>query len=206
MKQAWPVVLRERTDAGVLTLRPLRMRDAKAWRETRLRNDEWLRPWEATAPQMSAERAPTFTDMVRRLRDDAREGRGMPFAVLLDGQFVGQLSVGAISLGSYRGCFIGYWIDSQVAGQGLIPTAVAMATDHLFNTCGLHRVELAIRPENQASIRVAEKLGFRYEGMRQNYLHINGDWRDHAIYVANPEDFPKGVLHHLNQSRHTTRD
>lgn len=201
--KAWPVVLRERTPAGIVTLRPLRIRDAKDWREVRARNADWLSPWEATVPTPSAERAPSFNDMVRRLRDEAREGRGMPFAVLLDGHFVGQLSVGALSMGSYRGCFIGYWVDADVAGQGVIPTAVAMATDHLFTTVGLHRVELAIRPENQASIRVAEKLGFRLEGTRERYLHINGQWRDHLIFVANPEDFPDGVLQRWRQTRHT---
>lgn len=201
--KAWPVVLRERTAAGIVTLRPLRIRDAKDWREVRARNADWLSPWEASVPTPSTERAPSFHDMVRRLRDEAREGRGMPFAVLLDGHFVGQLSVGALSMGSYRGCFIGYWVDSDVAGQGVIPTAVAMASDHLFTNVGLHRVELAIRPQNKASIRVAEKLGFRLEGMRERYLHINGEWRDHLIYVANPEDFPDGVLNRWRQSRHT---
>ena len=58
----------------------------------------------------------------------------------------------------------------------------------------LHRVEINIRPENAASIRVVEKLGFRYEGLRERYLHINGDWRDHYSYALCVDDVPEGLL------------
>jgi [ribosomal protein S5]-alanine N-acetyltransferase len=199
--RAWPVTLRDRGPAGEVVLRPLRLRDARAWREARAANARWLQPWEATAPPGAGERIPGFSDMVRQLREDARNGRGLPFAVLLDGQFVGQLSVAGISYGSYRGCFMGYWVDERVAGRGVIPTAVALATDHVFEALHLHRVELGIRPENIASRRVAEKLGFRLEGVREKFLHINGDWRDHVIYVMNNGDLPNGVMARWRETR-----
>lgn len=201
MNHAWPVVLKDRSEIGEITLRPLRVRDGRAWREVRARNVQWLAQWEATVPVHSRDRIPSFPDMVRRLRQEAREGRGMPFAVLLDGEFVGQLSVAGMGFGSYRGCYIGYWVDAEVAGRGIIPTAVALACDHLFGTVAMHRVELAIRPENQASRRVAEKLGFRLEGRRERYLHIDGDWRDHAIYVLTAEEVPEGVLNRWKSIR-----
>ena len=69
---------------------------------------------------------------------------------------------------------IGYWVDREVAGRGIIPTAVALACDHCWFGLGLHRVEINIRPENVASCRVVEKLGFRVEGLRPRYLHIDG--------------------------------
>jgi ribosomal-protein-alanine N-acetyltransferase len=72
--------------------------------------------------------------------------------------------------------------------------AVAMATDYCFHVLGLHRIEIAIRPENTASLRVVEKLGFRYEGLRRRYIHINGDWRDHFAFALVREDAPDGVL------------
>jgi ribosomal-protein-alanine N-acetyltransferase len=116
--------------------------------------------------------------MVRRLRAEAREGRGLPFALFVDGSFGGQVTVGGISRGSLLSAYIGYWIDQRVAGRGIMPTAVALVTDHCFREVGLHRVEINIRPENTASLRVVEKLGFRREGLRERYLHIDGDWRD----------------------------
>jgi ribosomal-protein-alanine N-acetyltransferase len=58
----------------------------------------------------------------------------------------------------------------------------------------LHRVEVNIRPENRASLRVAHKLGFRPEGVRKNYLHIDGAWRDHATFAVTVEDAPQGLM------------
>ena len=63
-----------------------------------------------------------------------------------------------------------------------------MAMDHCFFVVGLHRVEASIRPENHASRRVVEKLGFREEGLRRRYLHIDGAWRDHLCYALTIED------------------
>jgi ribosomal-protein-alanine N-acetyltransferase len=79
---------------------------------------------------------------------------------------------------------VGYWIDSAVAGRGIMPIAVAMALDYCLGVLHLHRVEVSIRPQNQSSLRVAEKLGLRREGDRPAFLHIDGDWRDHVIFVA----------------------
>jgi ribosomal-protein-alanine N-acetyltransferase len=131
--------------------------------------------------------------MVRRLQTEARQGRSMPFVVEFGGRLVGQLTVGGIAWGSLRGAHIGYWVDQRVAGRGIIPTAVAMATDHCF-AIGLHRVEINIRPENVASRRVVEKLGFRPEGLRPAYLHIDGDWRDHLSFALTNDEVHEGLL------------
>lgn len=73
-----------------------------------------------------------------------------------------------------------------------------MAADFCFGVVGLHRLEICIRPENGPSHRVVAKLGWRYEGLRQRYLHINGDWRDHDVYVRTAEERPaNGELHRL---------
>jgi ribosomal-protein-alanine N-acetyltransferase len=72
---------------------------------------------------------------------------------------------------------------------------VALATDHCFRALGLHRMEICIRPENGPSLRVVEKLGFRYEGLRRRYIHINGLWRDHFCFALVAEEVPEGVLH-----------
>ncbi|MGD9954965.1 MAG: GNAT family N-acetyltransferase [Candidatus Nanopelagicales bacterium] len=189
MTTGWPVVLRD----GDVVLRPLRLRDAREWREVRARNADWLRPWEATSPDPVSEAPPTYGAMVRRLQVEARQGRSMPFVVEFGGRLVGQLTVGGIAWGSLRGAHIGYWVDQRVAGRGIIPTAVAMATDHCFAT-GLHRVEINIRPENVASRRVVDKLGFRPEGLRPAYLHIDGDWRDHLSFALTAEEVPEGLL------------
>jgi ribosomal-protein-alanine N-acetyltransferase len=75
-----------------------------------------------------------------------------------------------------------------------MPTAVALSVDYCFGVLGLHRIEVCIRPENGPSRRVVEKLGFRSEGMRPRYLHIDGDWRDHLVYALTAEEAPEGML------------
>jgi ribosomal-protein-alanine N-acetyltransferase len=117
-----------------------------------------------------------------------------PGAIEYDGRFAGQLTVSSIVRGSLDSASVGYWLDQAVAGRGVAPTAVAMAVDHCFGPVGLHRIEVNVRPENTASRRVAEKLGFREEGLRLRYLHIDRDWRDHICFALTVEDVPGGLL------------
>ncbi len=185
----WPVVLTE----GEVTLRPMRRGDGRLWRAVRSANADWLAPWEATHPD-PAGRPPTYRQMVRSFNREARAGRMLPWAVELAGTLVGQVSVSAITWGSLRSGQVGYWVDRRVAGRGVIPTAVALAADYCFFTVGLHRIEVNIRPENRASLRVVDKLGFRPEGLRRRYLHIDGAWRDHATFALTVEEVGEGLL------------
>ena len=95
----------------------------------------------------------------------------------------------------------GYWVARDVAGRGVIPTALALAVDHCFFTVGLHRIEVNIRPENTASLRVVQKLGFRQEGVRERFLHIDGDWRDHLSFALTVDEVPDGLLRRWRASR-----
>ncbi len=175
-------------------LRALAFGDGRAWREIRARNAAWLTPWEATVPPGDGSAPQTFRALVRDLRRQAKEGRALPFAVTVDGVFVGQLTVNNIVGGSARWGSVGYWIDRRYAGRGVMPTAVALATDYCLFQRGLHRVEIAIRPENTASLRIVEKLGFTEVGYAPRYLHINGDWRDHRLFAITVEECPNGLL------------
>jgi len=197
----WPATLRE--DAwneppfGTLVLRPLRRRDGAAWRQVRRDNHDWLTPWDATVPLVEGEPYPlatTYLDYIAGLNRAARTGEGYMWGMFLDGEFCGQISLGSIAMGSLRSAVIGYWVAQGVAGRGVTPSAVAMVLDHAFSTLALHRVEINIRPENAPSLRVVEKLGLRYEGLRKNYLHINGQWTDHRSYAITQEEVGAGIL------------
>lgn len=197
----WPVTL---TD-GAVSLRPLRYRDAGAWREVRTRNAAWLRPWEGTLPanaDRAAELPHSFAQMVRRQRRDAHAGLVLPWVIDVERVLAGQLTVGGITWGSLRSAYIGYWIDERWAGRGVVPLCVAMACDYAFGSLGLHRIEINIRPENTASLRVAEKLGLRREGLSPGYLHIDGDWRDHVRFAVLADEVPGGLVARLRAARH----
>jgi len=194
----YPIVLRE----GPVSLRPPSVRDSRAWHDLQTRNRAWLAQWEATVPpETPYVRRLTYRELVRRGRREASAGRMMPFNVWYADprtddkpRMVGQLNVAGISWGSLCSAHIGYWVDERVAGRGIIPTALALAVDHCFRTVGLHRVEVNIRPENGPSRRVAEKLGFREEGLRIAYLHIDGGWRDHIAYALTAPEVPEGMV------------
>ncbi|WP_258229392.1 GNAT family N-acetyltransferase [Arthrobacter sp. HMWF013] len=191
----WPVTL----ECGDLVLRPIRYRDKKDWTQVRARNNEWLAPWEASNP-MPGGGLPDYRQMVRSLKAQAAQGTALPFLITERTSassvpvIVGQLTVSSIVWGSAMMATLGYWVDQARAGHGIAPTAVAMATDHCFKALGLHRMEINIRPENGPSLRVVEKLGFRDEGYRPRFLHINGEWADHRTFALTADEIPEGLL------------
>lgn len=191
----WPATLVN----GDLVLRPLRRSDRAAYLEVRQKNREWLTPWEATTPDPGWT-LPGFSSLRRMLATAARRGELLPFALEVQGQFRGQLTVSGLSWGSLRSATLGYWIDQRVAGRGYVPRAVALATDYCFFELGLHRMEINIRPENASSLRVVEKLGFRFEGARAGFMHINGQWADHHSFALLATDVPDGLMQRLEQA------
>ena len=136
--------------SGPVGLRSIRTRDAPEWRALRTRNRDWLVEWDATSPAGARDVAPTFSAMVRSLRAEARAGRTLPWVVTYNGRLVGQMTVGGIAYGSLRSAHVGYWMDENHAGRGIVPTAVALGADYCFFTLGLHRLEINLRPENIA--------------------------------------------------------
>ncbi len=186
-----------RLHAGAVVVRPLEVGDGRAWREVRRRNAAWLTPWDATVPPGAEGRPGSFRGLVRRLHRQARNGTTFPFAIEVDGEFAGQVTVNNIVRGSAQFASIGYWLDRRYAGRGVMPLAVALVVDHCFRAAGLHRIEVAIRPENSNSLRVVEKLGLHEVGYAPKFLHIDGAWRDHRIYAITVEECPEGLVARL---------
>lgn len=177
---------------GDVTLRLVRPKDARTLQTELLGNRRWLSPWEATIPGVVA--SFDMRQGVKQLLQQYQDGTGVPFVMEHRGNIAGQLNVWGISRGSLSSATIGYWVAERFAGKGVAPTAVALATDIAFTQLGLHRMEICIRPENHASLRVVQKLGFRYEGLRRKFIHIDGGWRDHYAFALTTEDVPRGVL------------
>ncbi|HET6479570.1 MAG TPA: GNAT family protein [Actinoplanes sp.] len=182
----WPAVLAD----GPVVLRPYKRGDGRTWSEVRIANEKWLAPWESAPPgpwsEMNSTRA--YGYVYQDMKRAARRGESMPFAVCLNNRLVGHLNLGNIVRRAFSSAYAGYWVDHRVAGQGVIPTALALAVDHAFGPGGLHRIEVNIRPENRPSRRVVEKLGFREEAYHQRYMHIDGSWRDHLGYALTSEE------------------
>lgn len=187
----WPLAAGPlRVPAGMVRLRPIRLRDGAQWSRIRLADRAHLEPWEpASGMDWEARHAVmSWPSVCSGLRSEARRGRMLPYAIELDGRFVGQLTVGNVTHGALRSAWIGYWVASSVIGGGIATAAVALGLDHCFGRVSLHRVEATVRPENAASRAVLAKVGFREEGLLRRYLEVEGAWRDHLLVAITVEE------------------
>jgi len=187
-RPAWPVTIEAGVPGLSIRLRPLHRSDRAAWDAIRRADAAYLGQWEPTAPDGVAAASMSFPRYVRKLDRDARDGVSIPFAIEVAGQLAGQMQVFGIMRGSLRSAMAGYWVGSRFAGQGVATRALAAVTSYALGPAGLHRVEVNIRPENAASLRVVQHLRFREEGTRLRYLHIDGDWRDHRSFALTVEE------------------
>ena len=179
---------------GPVELRPLRSADGADWRSLRLHDEAAIRPWDPSShlPWPARHTRAAWLDHRAMLRQAARLGTALPFAVTVGGHFAGQVTIGGIQRFPLHSGWIGYWIGSAYAGRGIATTAVALAVGHAFTDARLHRVEATVSPANPASQRVLAHLGFRQEGLLSRYLDIDGGWRDHQLWAMTAEEAPGG--------------
>lgn len=207
MSWRWPVELTHELPSGErLTLRPLVRGDREQWDALRARNRAWLGRWESTVPGEQGAPLP-FYRLRRALDRTGREGYGLPLVIDIDGRLVGQVQLFDLLWGARRSGSVGYWLGEASTGRGYATWAVAALVDHALLAAGVHRVEVTIRPENYASLRVAERLGLPGEGMARGLMHVDGAWRDHRTFAVLAEDLrpggyaPGGLVARLGQRR-----
>lgn len=172
-----------RLDGGAVILRAPRARDFEAWSSLRLSSQAYLKPWEPLWPADDLERG-AFR---RRLATYAREmdaGTAYPFFIFdsLNERLTGAITLSNIRRGVAQTASVGYWTGQPFAGQGRMTAALRTLSDFAFRGLGLHRLEAACVPDNEASRRVLLKTGFTHEGTARAYLKINGVWRDHLLF------------------------
>lgn len=185
--------------AGTVALRPARLRDGGEWSRIRLRDRDYLQRWEPTSAGAWDDRNSVWSwpPQWMSLKSMARKGQCLPFAITVDGEFVGQITLGNVIRAALRSAWVGYWVSSEYAGGGVATAAVALLTDHAFVSAGLHRLEATVRPENAASVRVLRKAGYREEGLFVRYLDVAGDWRDHLCFALTAEEIGDGLAARL---------
>lgn len=195
-----------RVPAGVIRLRPVRMRDGAQWSRTRLADRAHLEPWEPSSEGDWTMRhsSAAWPALCSGLRAEARSGRMLPYVIELDGHFCGQLTIGNVTHGALRSAWIGYWVASSATGGGVATGALALGLDHCFGAVRLHRVEATVRPENAASRRVLAKVGFREEGLLRRYLEVDRAWRDHLLVAITAEEVYGSVASTLVRTGHAT--
>ncbi|WP_294929175.1 GNAT family protein [uncultured Paracoccus sp.] len=173
--------LRLETERLVLRL-PMHS-DCNAWVTLRDESRDFLIPWEPTwAPDHLTRKS--FTNRVYWAQRASRGGTALPlFMVRRDGVLVGAITLDNIRHGPAQTGTLGYWIGQPFARNGYMHEAIGALVHYAFTTLDLSRIEAACLPENTPSRGVLEKTGFKYEGVAQSYLQINGRWRNHVLYA-----------------------
>jgi len=112
------------------------------------------------------------------------------FAITFQGIVVGAIGMSVVAPGTGR---IGYWCAREWRSKGLTPRALRLVCRLGFEDLDLGRLELFTEPENQASQRVAEKVGFQKEGvLRSHMLHPDGTRRDSVMFSLLPGELRDG--------------
>ncbi|MBS1674857.1 MAG: GNAT family N-acetyltransferase [Actinobacteria bacterium] len=165
-----------------IRIRPLLAGDGAQLAAAYLRNREHLAPWEPRRPGDFFTRA-RQDELVADALQSAVDGRSAPF-VLEDAEriIVGRVNLSDIVRGSFQNANLGYWIDHDRSGRGLMSRAVASVCAHAYDVLGLHRIQAATLVHNIASQRVLAANGFARIGLAPRYLRIAGEWQDHLLF------------------------
>lgn len=168
-----------------LLLRPPQMADYESWASLRRESATFLKPWEPEwAVDHLSHRA--FRTRVFWAERSVRAGEALPLFLIdqATGAVIGGVTLSNIRRDPAQAGTLGYWTGGRYARQGYMREALAALRDHAFGSMRLSRLEAACLPENEASRKLLERVGFKYEGVAQAYLQIAGRWRNHVLYAA----------------------
>jgi len=173
-----------RIETERMTLRPPVHSDHRSWASLRRESTEFLKPWEPTWSSDHLSRK-GFTNRVYWAQRSIANGSAVPLFMIhrSENRLIGAVTLDTIRRGPAQAATLGYWIGTHWARQGFMREAIEAVTFYAFHELDLSRIEAACLPENVASRGVLEKTGFKYEGVAQSYLQINGRWRTHVLYA-----------------------
>ncbi len=173
-----------RLDTERMTLRPPIHGDFRQWAALREASADFLTPWEPTWAGDHLTRK-SFTNRVYWAQRSITNGTAVPLFLVRreDDRILGAITLDHIRRGPAQSATTGYWIGEPYARHGYMREAIEAVVHHAFTVLDLSRVEAGCLPENAPSRGLLEKCGFKYEGVAQAYLQINGRWRNHVLYA-----------------------
>lgn len=173
-----------RIETERMSLRPPQHGDFRAWSRLRSDSADFLQPWEPTWAADHLTRK-SFTNRVYWAQRSIRTEQAVPLFLIRrdDDMLLGAITMDNIRRGPAQAATLGYWVGAPFARKGYMREAIEAIVHHAFHKMDLSRVEAACLPENDASRRVLERAGFKFEGVAQSYLQIAGRWRNHVLYA-----------------------
>lgn len=173
-----------RIETERMSLRPPQHSDFRQWSGLRQQSAQFLKPWEPTWADDHLSRK-GFTNRVYWAQRSIVNESALPLFLIRrrDETLLGAITLDNIRRGPSQSGTCGYWIGQPHARQGYMREALQAVVHYAFSALDLNRLESACLPENAASRGVLEKCGYKYEGVAQSYLQINGRWRNHVLYA-----------------------
>ena len=163
-------------------LRAPRYGDFEQWRELRENSKAFLELWEPKRGNDFFKRS-AFNNRVKWAKKSANADQAYQFFIFDKyATLLGSITIENIRKGPSNAATLGYWLGKQHTGKGFMREAVLTIIDFSFSRLNISRLEAATLSENKSSRRLLEKVGFKYEGVGQSYLQINGRWRNHVLY------------------------
>ncbi len=156
--------------------------DFDQWYSLREGSKAFLELWEPKRDKEFFKRS-AFNNRVKWARKSSKAGQAYQFFIFDKFQtLLGSITIENVRKGPSNSATLGYWLGREHTGKGFMREAVLVIVDFSFNKLNISRLEAATLPENGASRGLLEKVGFKYEGVGQSYLQINGRWRNHILY------------------------
>lgn len=174
-----------------LNLRPLTVKDFKAWCEAEARAFPPLNEWDRKPTPKRKLTYSFFKDRVQRHQLAAKEDRVYVWTIFLKetGEILGWIDIATLVRENYQIANFGYFIFNHQRGHGYVTEAARALVKAAFRDLKFHRLEAITDLHNKASIRTAKRIGFVREGVKKNYYFQNGRWEDQMVFMATPESF-----------------
>lgn len=173
---------------GDILLRTALPTDATLISNYFIKNREHLRGWE---PKREAAffTVQGWAQKLVKLHELHKMGLGY-YCLITDAkteEMLGTISFSNLSRFPFHACNVGYSLDADAQGRGIMRKSLKMACDYMFDVQNMHRIMAGYMPRNQRSEAVLQQLGFTREGFAKDYLLINGKWEDHNLMsLINP--------------------
>lgn len=149
-------------------------------------NRAYLARW---MPWASGQTREGTLQFIRQTRRQVAGNNGLQTAIVRGGRIVGVVGFHGVDWAD-RATSIGYWLDERQQGSGIMTRAVRALVDHALLEWRLNRVEIRAAPENQRSRAIAERLGFREEGVLREAERVGDRYLDNVVYGMLASEWP----------------
>ncbi|MEZ9834871.1 ribosomal protein S5-alanine N-acetyltransferase [Vibrio breoganii] len=185
-----PLVVKKSTSVSEPTIRSVTRSDAKILCEYFVRNKAFLKPWDPIRDE-GFYTVTGWKYKIARLEELEKLRQGLYLLVLNhdESKVLGVVTFSNIVAYPFHACNLGYSLDEQEQGKGLMHFSLKEACHYLFKQFNMHRIQASYLPHNERSAKVLEIMGFVKEGIAKDYLLIDGRWQDHVLTSLTNENW-----------------